>query len=82
MALHGDLSVNGERIGYWEAKRLQPFQPDRDTYSYECRVDRHRDGKIEMVQFVLDHNYSEGAEMLAAKVLLLAVQRRQHDAGT
>lgn len=68
MALHGTIEVNGEAIGGWQARRIQPLVGEDDTYDYEVRVVVNGDLWAGVVQ----HRYSAGAASLAAKCLLAA----------
>ena len=72
MALHGDIRVSGQRIGYWSCRRLQEeVVAVDDFYDYECYVevyDRH--GEQHRHTFNVSHRYSNGALVLAAKVQL------------
>lgn len=80
MALHGDIRVNGQRIGYWSARRLECTHPGDvgvcpADHEYECYaewyelgvVDGHDSGQRRHT-FRLTHTYSHGAMSLAAKV--------------
>jgi hypothetical protein len=72
MGLHGELVVNSQPIGAWYACRTQPpegsaeFMPD-GVNVYECEVFRYEDGK--KGKFMVKHNYSDGAFVLASKVM-------------
>lgn len=66
MALHGEIRVNHQHpILYWTARRLKHLEPGVDSYKYEWEVEQ------ESTTFTgtLWHNYSEGAVVLAIKVL-------------
>lgn len=66
MALHFDLKVNGESIGSFYARRLNPGIPTPDSInSYEYSVVVNG----ETVQGEVQHRFGDGAWSLVRKVL-------------
>lgn len=82
MALHGEVKVNGQVIGAWSARRLEPlenvYDPDAEMHTYECTYTWPQPifGYEDTVTFSVRHMYGDGAEALAAQVFLQAVRRR------
>lgn len=73
MALHGDIMVNGTQIGVWSARRTTPLAEDREVYYYDCEVRWYTpDGKMHERTLTIDHAYSTGSILLAARVLQVA----------
>ncbi len=66
MALHGEIKVNGEVIGWWDAQRIETTDHGRHLYRWEA-VERAR-----IATGSLWHSYDYGAMSLAAKVLTAA----------
>lgn len=63
MALYGDLTVNGQRIGWWSATRA--ITGDDGWHLYDCAAAVHGvewEGKLQ-------HQHDDGAAVLACKVL-------------
>lgn len=67
MALHGEIKVNHEIVGMWEARRTKVQR--EQTNVYECRFQRLVDGQWQFVDFRLAHFYDDGAAFLAQKVI-------------
>lgn len=80
MALHGEVKITAHRDGVhvgdeflaiWSARRQQIDPGDLNTY--DCvvytKTDRH--------EFTLEHRYSDGALILASKVLSEAAERER-----
>jgi len=65
MALHGDVSINGDQILYWSARRMTP--EIYDTNEYEVEVFEH--ATAQTTRFKLKHKYDDGAAVLASSVL-------------
>lgn len=65
MALHGDVSINGNQLLFWSARRLSPNI--RETNEYEIEVYEH--ATAETTRFKLKHKYKDGAAVLASAVL-------------
>lgn len=75
MALHGDIRVNGGKIGDWEAVRRQ-HPPNIDFNVYDIVVTYtdplgNRHGYADS----LVHRYGDGAITLAAEVLRQAARK-------
>lgn len=73
--LHGEIKVNDTVIGEWQAVRQT--HDLRDTNNYECRMTyRNKAGyPMEAAWIIFDHNYNDGAAMLAARVLYEGMRR-------
>jgi hypothetical protein len=78
MALHGELKVNGFIIAFWSAQRLDDLADVDQVSLYHCVYEEvspvtgdawHSDAHLEAA---LEHRYSDGAAVLAKKVLTLA----------
>lgn len=71
MALHGTIEINGRTIGLWEAVRQDNLTDPDQVSSYACRVSVRQLNSPVVVEWedVLEHRYSDGAAVLAAKVL-------------
>lgn len=69
MALHGEIKVNHQVLGWWEAVRGNPVDLIENTFVYLCTV--AIEGR-EPHKFVLVHPVEDGALGLASKVLMLA----------
>ena len=77
MALHGDIKVNGTKIGYWEAVRTDQIRYPENP-AYRCKF---VNGDKEY-NFSLTHRYADGPAVLASKVLALGalhVQTEEND---
>ena len=69
MALHGEIKINHQVLGYWSAQRVTNTTgaPTDDMISeYKCTVSMNHAPEI---VFYLTHRYGDGAHILAAKVL-------------
>lgn len=80
MALHGEIKINHHTLLWWSAVRQEPLE-DRDaTHSYKVeavwadpvttKVLSKHEGTL------LGHRYSDGAGMLAIKVIAWANAQR------
>lgn len=69
MALHGDISVNGEVIGRWQARRLTVHLDPDGTAEYDCAATVYADNPPRARTCRLTHRYDDGAMVLATKVL-------------
>lgn len=71
MALHGEIAVNGTRLGSWQA--VAQRDADLDTagqvFTYQCDVHY----KDETLSFTIRHAFDDGALVLAATVLATAM---------
>ena len=63
MTLHGDISVNHQRIGWWDAQRITTSPDGLHTYRWRAKGDHGQ------LTGTLTHRYDEGAVVLASKVL-------------
>lgn len=71
MALHGNIQVNFNTIGTWEAVNTGPAQDDPDITVYRCKID-YRDIKgypRQIGPYLVFHNYGDGALALASQVI-------------
>lgn len=66
MALHGDIRINGNMLGEWQARRTQHLVHENAVHEYEWRVVTI-DGTDK--RGLVLHRYSDGAVKLAALVL-------------
>jgi len=64
--IYGDIRVNGDVVGRWDAQRVQTRRSGRHTYRWQA----WQRGKY--VTGDLDHTYDDGAVILTAKVLTAA----------
>lgn len=73
--LHGDIKVNGNVIGEWQAVRTSPDL--RDDNEYDCRMTyRNLAGyPMEAAWRITDHHYKAGAAALAARVIAEGMER-------
>lgn len=71
MALHGKLQVNGKTIAAWTAGRTTDIQDTNARHTYDCEVVWENGKKV---RFTIRHVYSDGATVLAAKVLARAAK--------
>lgn len=67
--LHGKLEVNGKPVAAWQASRTTEIEDTNARHPYDCQV-TWENGRT--VRFQLRHVYSEGATVLAAKILTRA----------
>ena len=65
--LHGQVLVNSTELLRWSATRSNS-RAYSGVHSY--KIDIEHDGRI-IYRGLIDHNYEDGAAILAAKVLLL-----------
>lgn len=66
MALHGDVSVNGNPVLYWSARRTSVEMKERNEYEVEVFT---TDDPYNIERYKVMHTYSDGAASLAATVL-------------
>lgn len=71
MTLHGNISVNYKRIGWWDAQRITTDPDGQHTYRWRAHADH---GEL---TGVLRHKYRDGATLLAALVLQAYVEHTQ-----
>ena len=64
MTLHGNISVNYKRIGWWDAQRITTDPDGQHTYRWRASADH---GEL---AGGLRHKYRDGATLLAAIVVL------------
>lgn len=62
--LHGEIKINGRTIGYWEAKRQEPFRSDEvpTMYRYEIHVG------ISVWRGHISHTPDHGSAVLMGKI--------------
>ena len=71
MTLHGDISVNHQRIGWWTAQRIATSPDQVHTYRWRAEADHG------LLTGTLTHQYRDGAALLAALVLQAYVEHTQ-----
>jgi hypothetical protein len=77
MALHGEIQVNGHGLGSWEAVRKEEDPVRRGRFRYQCEVRMGRgvpvdiSSGIDRWRFTVWHDYTDGALVLAGKVLTI-----------
>lgn len=71
MSLHGDISVNGEPIGWWTAQRIATSPDQVHTYRWRAEADHG------LLTGTLTHQYRDGAALLAALVLRAYIEHTQ-----
>lgn len=70
MALHMDLMVNGQQIGYLVARRLTPDWPTgSDICQYEWRVNINGETRSNLEDSPVQHRFNDGAWALVARVI-------------
>lgn len=69
--LHGTLDINGVPVAAWHAQRTTEVQDTNATHTYDCEVAWTN---RKSVRFNIDHVYSDGATVLAAKVMSRAAR--------
>lgn len=70
MTLHGDIRVNEHKIATWKASRGEKLLDKRSTHTYAVAVFYTNESGTPMIaEFTLDHNYQDGALILAGKIL-------------
>lgn len=79
MALHGDISINGQLLGTWEAVRQQELKDVDQVSDYICKVWWR--APTYNFAFTVAHRYSDGAEELTALVLKKARRLRLLEEG-
>lgn len=68
MSLHGSINVGDNAVGAWVARRTTYHRLTTNTY--ECDVQWFTPNGIPLRHtFTLNHDYDDGAMVLAAKVL-------------
>lgn len=68
MALHGDISVNGQELFTWVARRIDYVTTEINDYE----VDLYEPSGDGIKNTIISHRYDDGALVLAAKVLAWA----------
>jgi len=69
MSLHFDLYVGRTKVGHFEAHRTTPLVDGQREYEYDCLVEAHG----EQAELMLRHNRDDGAYVLIAKAIEMAV---------
>lgn len=73
MALHGPIGITlieggNKVIGYWDARRTVDLHDQDQTSIYACEVMLNDEAQ----KFEVEHQYSDGALVLLAKVIAKA----------
>jgi hypothetical protein len=69
--LHGELKVNGHAIGDWQAIRKEETLPGQHRYNTVLNLYAGQGvGQQRMTVGSVVHTYTDGAAVLASKVLL------------
>lgn len=71
MSLHGEIKVNQRVIGDWNARRKA--RTPQEVNTYEVRASWLHDGIVREAETEMEHTFSDGAWVLAAKVITWAV---------
>jgi len=72
--LHGKIEVNGQAIGYWEAKNIGPVF--NSLHNYDCKVFyRNNEGHPLHAEFQITHWEGGGAVALATAVLATGMKK-------
>ena len=72
--LHGNIEVNGQCVGYWEAVRKETVLDK--VHRYECVLyTRNNEGHPMHAEFDVKHFETMGAAYLAAMVLRIGVSK-------
>jgi hypothetical protein len=70
MALHMQLMVNGQQIGYLVVTRLSPDRPTgNDICRYEWRININGVTRSNLEEEPLAHRFADGAWALVARVV-------------
>ena len=72
MAMYIKISINGEGVAVFAAKRKEPLDDEDKEYTYEINKYDCLDvgfARSETNIKALSHKYSDGAEILAEKIL-------------
>lgn len=78
MALWGHVMVNEDAIATWSARRLEDLATEDQVSLYHCIWEERQQlpgwhgEAIVITEAVIEHRYSDGAAVLAQKVLTLA----------
>jgi hypothetical protein len=72
MSLHGKIEINGQAIGWWQARRTTPELDPDGTAIYDCLVSTATFAEPRIESFRLRHRYDDGSLALAAAVLAAA----------
>lgn len=73
MALHGEIKINGGDIASWSAQRLEDLKDLEQVSLYHCWYETYTGQYVEDFTYAtIEHRYSDGAAVLAQKVLQLA----------
>lgn len=70
MALHMNLMVNAQQIGYLEAQRLTPGQPTgNDVCQYMWRLNINGETRSNVADSPVEHRVGDGAWALVARIV-------------
>lgn len=72
MALHGSVMVNHIEIAEWIAQRVEPLEDVGGNHLYRGIFILRGEGDLKVTEATVEHRYSDGAAVLAQKVLTLA----------
>lgn len=73
MALHMNLMVNGQQIGYLMAQRLEPVKPTgSDICRYAWEVNINGETRMSLDGQPLEHRFADGAWWLVTRVIAAA----------
>lgn len=72
--LHGNIEVNGQKVGYWEAVRGETVM--NKSHRYACKLyTRNNEGHPMHAEFEVIHHEDMGAAWLAHIVLANGVKK-------
>jgi hypothetical protein len=75
MVLYGDVRMNRHIIAFWDAQRIDPMSNPHAAHTYTCRYTRIAQAQRRWSrEFTVQHIYSDGAEVLAALVMMRAAE--------
>lgn len=70
MALHMNLMVNGQQIGYLYAQRRGPMHPaGNDICEYDWRLNINGESRSNVADSPVEHRFGDGAWALVSKVI-------------
>lgn len=70
MALHMNLMVNGQQVGYLVARRIAPVQPtSNDVCQYEWQLNINGENRSNLAGRPAEHRFGDGAWALVSRVI-------------
>lgn len=70
MALHMNLMVNGQQIGYLYVQRREPVRPTgEDICAYDWRLNVNGETRSNVADSPVKHRFGDGAWALVSKVV-------------